>query len=213
MSGNKTFKQTFIQNSMFLIFVFSILSCTSKKENTIFNCENLKLSDSISFHKNKIEFETFDSVCNLKKVKDKIVIPNTNIVFKDSLDSEVFSHRILGENKERNWISIISQGPLQNYYYLYNKNNNKLDTLIGEPKIFDNKILSIEDQYTDYQEIIQVWDISKNGIIKKKLEFSINKCKESRIIDSYIKNGKIFIKCGDFEKKYYTIELEKIQPN
>lgn len=200
----------FMKNAIFLFFGFLIIGCNSNKNETTFLCENLKLTDSISFYKNKIEFENFDSICNLKKVKGKIEIPNTNIIFKDSSNSEAFSHSILGKNKKRNWFSIVGSDPMQNYYYLYNKNNNKLDTLIGEPKIFDNKILSFEEQYTDYQEIIQVWDILKNGNIKKKLEFSVKSCKEWRIIDGYIKNDKIFIKCGDFEKKYYTIELNKI---
>ena len=205
-----TFKSNFMKKILFLIFSFLILSCTSNKEEAVFNCENLKLSDSITFYKNKIDFENFDSICDLQKVNGKIVIPNTKIAFKDSLDSEIFSYNVLGKNKKRNWYSIIAQDPMQNYYYLYNKNNKKIDTLIGEPKIFDNKILSIEEQYTDYQEIIQVWDILKNGLIKKKLEFSLKNCKGWRIIDGYIKNEKIFIKCGDFEKKYYTIELNKI---
>ena len=199
-----------MKNSIFLFFGFLIISCNSNKNETTFNCENLKLTDSISFYKNKIEFENFDSICDLKKVNGEIIIPNTNIVLKDSLDPEIFHYSVLGINKKRNWFSIIAQDPLQNYYYLYNKNNNKLDTLIGEPKIFGNKILSVEEQYTDYQEIIQVWNILKNGNIKKKLEFSVKNCKEWRIIDGYIKNDKIFIKCGDFEKKYYTIELNKI---
>ena len=207
MVGNKT---NFMKNSIFLFFGFLIISCNSNKNETTFNCENLKLTDSISFYKNKIEFENFDSICDLKKVNGEIIIPNTNIVLKDSLDPEIFHYSVLGINKKRNWFSIIAQDPLQNYYYLYNKNNNKLDTLIGEPKIFGNKILSVEEQYTDYQEIIQVWNILKNGNIKKKLEFSVKNCKEWRIIDGYIKNDKIFIKCGDFEKKYYTIELNKI---
>lgn len=199
-----------MKNSIFLFFGFLIISCNSNKNETTFNCENLKLTDSISFYKNKIEFENFDSICDLKKVNGEIIIPNTNIVFKDSLDPEIFHYSVLGINKKRNWFSIIAQDPLQNYYYLYNNTNNKLDTLIGEPKIFGNKILSIEEQYTDYQEIIQVWDILKNRNIKKKLEFSLKNCKEWRIIDGYIKNEKIFIKCGDFEKKYYSIELNKI---
>ncbi len=199
-----------MKNLLFLFFGFLLISCTSNKEKATFNCDNLNLSDSISFYKNKIEFENFDSICDLKKVKDKIIIPNTNIVFKDSTNSEAFSYRVLGENKKRNWFSIVGSDPMQNYYYLFNKNNNKLDTLVGEPKIFDNKILSIEEQYTDYPEKIQIWDILKNGLIEKKLEFSVKKCKDWRIIDGYIKNEKLYLKCGDFEKKYYSIELNKI---
>ena len=161
-----------MKNSIFLFFGFLIIGCNSNKNETTFNCENLKLTDSLSFYKNKIEFENFDSICELKKVKGKIVIPNANIVFKDSSNSEAFSHSVLGKNKKRNWFSIVGSDPMQNYYYLYNKNNNKLNTLIGEPKIFGNKILSIEEQYTYYKEIIKVWDIIKNDVpeLKEKIE-------------------------------------------
>lgn len=202
-----------MNNSIFLIFGFLILSCSSNKEKTTFNCENLKLTDSISFYKNKIEFENFDSICVLKKIKGKIVIPNTSIVFKDSTNSEVFSYAILGENKNRNWFSIIAQDPMQNYYYLYNNKNNKLDTLIGEPKIFNNKILSIEAEYTDYPEIIQIWNIQNNGDIKKNKEFSIKYCRNWSISKAYINDDKVFLECGgnsSAKREYYYIELEKI---
>lgn len=204
----------FMKNSIFLIFVFFILSCTSNKNETTFNCENLKLTDSINFYKNKFEFETFDSICDLKKINGEIIIPNTNIIFKDSLDSEIFHYSVLGKNKKRNWFSIIAQDPLQNFYYLYNNNNNKLDTLIGEPKIFGNKILCIEDAYTDYPEIIQVWEIQKNGNIKKGKEFSIKHCIHNLSINhGYIKDYKLFLECNGnspIKREYYYIELNKI---
>ena len=207
------FKSTFMKNSIILIFGFLLISCTSNKDKTTFLCENLKLTDSISFYKNKIEFENFDSICVLKKVKGKIVIPNTSIVFKDSTNSEVFSYTILGENKNRNWFSIIAQDPMQNYYYLYNNKNNKLDTLIGEPKIFNNKILSIEAEYTDYPEIIQIWSIQNNGDIKKNKEFSIKYCRNWSISNGYIKDNKVFFECGgnsSVKREYFYIELNKI---
>jgi len=202
-----------MKNSIFLIFSYLIISCTSNKDKTTFLCENLKLTDSISFYKNKIDFETFDSICDLKKVNCEITIPNTNIIFKDDIDKEILEYKVLGENKNRNWFSIIAQDPMQNYYYLYNNKNNKLDTLIGEPKIFNNKILSIEEQYTDYPEIIQVWHIQRNGNIKKNKEFSIKYCRNWSISNGYIKDKKVFLECGgnsSTKREYYYIELEKI---
>lgn len=212
MSGRNLFKRLFMKNLVFLIFVFLIISCSSNKEKTTFNCDNLILSDSLSFYKNKIEFENFDSICVIKKIKGKIVIPNT-IVFKDSSNSDVFSYRVLGENKNRNWFSIVGSDPIQNYYYLYDNKNDKLDTLIGEPKIFYNKILSIESPYTDYPEIIQIWNIQNNGEIKKDKQFSIKFCRNWSISNGYIEDNKVFLECGgnsSAKREYYYIELEKI---
>ncbi|OGS82049.1 MAG: hypothetical protein A3G95_03985 [Flavobacteria bacterium RIFCSPLOWO2_12_FULL_31_7] len=80
MSG-RNFKIIFMKKLLFLFLGFLLISCTSKKDKTTFLCENLKLTDSISFYKHKIDFETFDSICDLKKVNDKIIIPNSNIFF------------------------------------------------------------------------------------------------------------------------------------
>jgi hypothetical protein len=202
-----------MKNSIILIFGFILISCTSNKDKTTFLCENLKLTDSISFYKHKIDFEAFDSICDLKKVNGKIIIPNSNIFFKDNIDKEILEYKVLGENKNRNWFSIIAQDPMQNYYYLYNNKNNKLDTLIGEPKIFNNNILSIEEEYTDYPEIIQIWNIQNNGDIKKNKEFSIKYCRNWSISNSYINDNKVYLECGgnsSTKREYFYIELNKI---
>jgi hypothetical protein len=187
-------------------FSFLILSCSNKSQLN-FECEKLIRVDSLEFVKNKIPSEKFDKISELKKVNGEIKIPNQNKLFKDNLSEDKFiEHTVTGKYKDLNLI--MGQGLNQNIYFLVN--NGKIDTLVGNPQIFENRILSIEDSYTDFPEIIEIWEIKENGKLKFDKSFSIKYCKDSAIKESYINKNILYI-CTGYEwgkNQFYKVILK-----
>jgi hypothetical protein len=157
------------------------------------DCKNLIKIDSSEYVKNEISYEKFDQISELKKINGEIKIPIQNKTFKDSLSDENYiEYTVIG--KFKNWNLIKGQNYNQNYYYLISEN--QIDSLVGKPKIFENKILSIEDEYTDFPEIIEIWNISEKGNLNREKTFSLKFCKDAPIYESYLSGNNLYIKTG-----------------
>ena len=191
-----------------LLIIISILNFNcSKKEEVNLNCESLIKIDSLSFIKNKKNPLKFVQKSELKKVNNEINIQHLNQTFKDNLTDENFmEYSIVG--KLKNWDLILAQDYNQNYYYLADKN--KIDTLVGPPRVFENTILSIEEEHTDFQEKIEIWNIHENGKIILSKNFSLKKCYDFRIMESYLFEKYLYVKTGIENRKsqYFKIKYE-----
>jgi hypothetical protein len=191
---------------LLVILSLSIFHCSNKEQQNI-SCENLIKIDSLSFFKNKQTPLEFVQKPELKKENNEIKIHHLNQSFKDNLTEEHFKeYSIIGKLNE--WNLIIGQDHIQNYYYLINKN--KIDTLVGSPKVFGKTLLSIEDEYTDFQEIIEIWNIQDDGKIILNQRFSLKECYDFRIMDSYLFENYLFIKTGVENRKsrFYKIKFK-----
>ena len=193
--------------TIFLIIISILTFNCSKKEEVNLNCESLIKIDSLSFSKNKKNPLNFVQKSELKKENNEINIQHLNQTFKDNLtDKNFMEYSIVG--KLKNWNLILAQDYNQNYYYLVDKN--KIDTLVGPPRVFENTILSIEEEHTDFQEKIEIWNIQENGKIILSKNFSLKKCYEFRIMESYLFEKYLYVKTGIENRKsqYFKIKYE-----
>lgn len=183
--------------------------CSKTNQKEKFDCAELKKIDSTEYFNKKPKINnSFEEESEIKKIDFKIKTPNQKIIFADHLqEDELFmEYEIIGKNSKKNWTLIKGVDYNQNYYYLINKN--KIDTLIGIPHIFENKILSIEEPYTDYSELIEIWDINNNNEIKLAKHFSIKFCKESNIEDAYLFETFLYLKCSNNKKSnFYKLKF------
>ena len=191
-----------------LLIIISILTLNcSKKEEVNLNCENLIKIDSLSFSKNKKNPLNFVQKSGLKKENNEINIQHLNQTFKDNLTDENFmEYSIVG--KLKNWNLILAQDYNQNYYYLVGKN--KIDTLVGPPRVFGKTILSIEEEHTDFHEKIEIWNIQESGKIILSKNFSLKKCYDFRIMESYLFEKYLYVKTGVENRKsqFYKIKYK-----
>lgn len=182
------------------------ISCNNK-EQSIFDCESLIKIDSLDFSKNKKNAVNFLENSELEKENNEIKIQHLNKTFKDNLNEEFYmEYSIIG--KIRNFNLIVGQDYNQNYYYLVSKN--QIDTLVGPPQIFGKIILSIEDAYTDFQEKIEIWEIKENDKIELSNKFSLKKCYDYRIIESYLLDNYLFLRTGVENRKsdFYKVKFK-----
>ena len=201
----------FMKNSFILnILILLAAGCPGRTQNT-FRCDNLIRIDSFSFEQHKIKAEVFDSVTTFKKLNNQIRFPNQKKIFKDDLSNENYmEYTLAGEIKNRNWVLVKGQDYNQNHYFIYNKTANTIDTVVGNPRIFNNKILSTEEPYTDYPGIVEIWDIDKNNNITLNKKFPIRNCTDFSLLESYLSKGYLFIRSGVEQGKsdYFKVKLE-----
>lgn len=191
------------------ILYFILFSLISSNSLNSIDCNSIVKIDNSSYNLNKVKHEDFRNKSNLKKISTQIKINNTSIVFNDNLSEENFiEYSIIGEDKKGKWILILGQDYNQSYYYLINKEKGNKYKLIGEPKIYNNKIVCIEGAYTDSSAIIEIWNFKSNNISLQK-SFSLKKCMIFNIQDSYLKGNQLYIK-NSFEISNYDYYKLKI---
>jgi hypothetical protein len=131
--------------------------------------------DSLEFYSNKVIFEKFSRHSTVKKKNGTIKVPIGNSVteFHDSTNIDnPKEYSVVGQNERNKWVLIKGENELQDYYYIVNQKENKIDTLVGNPMIFGNKLLCQEGSYTDGTDFIELWD-STNGKLKLIKKFSL----------------------------------------
>lgn len=96
------------------------------------------------------------------------------LALKDNLkDDQYHEYYYAGRDKKKKWLLIKKQDYNQDYYYLFNTSIKSIDTLVGYPSIYGNKILCLEGSYTDGFNYIEVWEIKGNKLIRRlKLSLS-----------------------------------------
>ena len=62
--------------------------------------------------------------------------------------------------------------------------------------------------YTDYSEMIEIWDIDNNNKIKLAKLFSIKFCKVNIIEDAYLLENFLYLKCSNENKKNIFYKLK-----
>lgn len=131
--------------------------------------------DSLEFYSNKVSCKRFDKLSTIKKINGIIKVPvgNFEIEFHDDTNNEnPIEYSVVGQNGKNKWTLIKGQDELQDYYYMVNQELNKVDTLVGNPMIFGDKLLCLEGSYTDGTDFIEVWN-SKNGKLELTKKFSL----------------------------------------
>lgn len=187
---------------IFLVTIFSFYSCSKdhfieiKKKNFQFRNE---------------KFINLDTAQTFQKTENKISLSfhNINLVFKDDLNEENYQeYNYIGKFKSSELYLISQTDNHKTIYYLINSITSKIDTLVGFPVIYNDKLYSIEDRYTDSQNIIQCYNF-KNGTVKLLDEFSlISQNKRINTEKYYFKNNYLYFE-DNFEvnPKYFKIKI------
>lgn len=131
--------------------------------------------DSLEYYSNKVSYKRFDNLSTLKKTNGiiKVITAKSAFEFRDNTNTEnPIEYSIEGQNEKNKLILIKGQDVQQDYYYMINQELNKLDTLVGNPMIFGDKLLCQEGSYTDGKEFIEVWNF-KNGKLELIKKFSL----------------------------------------
>ncbi|MBC7426518.1 MAG: hypothetical protein H7321_08275 [Bacteroidia bacterium] len=188
-----------------------------KYDNEIY--EKVLFIDSFEFYSKMIKPKKLTNGV-FKKINGKIKIPSKDsfFTFKDNLSNEnYFEYSFVGQVKSRNWNFVLGNDYQQSYYYLISENYNKIDSLVGYPLIFGDKIICKEEEYTDCPNYIEIWNINKNSItLNKKFPMSTN-LRSINITDLYLKDSLIFIRNKNYNHEthieYMRINITQVKNN
>ncbi|WP_243349519.1 hypothetical protein [Parabacteroides sp. FAFU027] len=151
--------------------------------------------DSLEFYSNKVIYSRISQPSTIKKKNKTIKVPigNSAIEFHDNanIDNPI-NYIVIGQDKKYEWILIKGEDELQDYYYIVNQNLNKIDTLVGNPMIFGDKLLCQEGSYTDGTDFIELWDTT-DGKLKRIKKFSLRTF-GIYVDEIYLKGDMIFVR-------------------
>lgn len=178
-------------------------------KKTIEICSIIEFIDSLEFNSNRQPFQIFDTTFVLKKNDGviKIQCKDTIFAFKDNTsDADFFEYSCVGFDPFNKKVLVLGQDYNQEYYYLINQNTNKIDTLVGYPKIFGDRYLCEESAYTDGTAYIEIWNM-KNEMPYLIEKFSLIPCNIYEVNESYLKDVYLYLKYN-FEK-YLKVKISK----
>ena len=141
----------------------------------LFYCTNIlgfEPTDSLDFYSNYKNSISFEKRLNEESNTNKIEVKckNQTYVFANNLSDEDFvEYHHQGYYKD--WQLIQKMGYNDEVYYLINVQNDEVDTLIGYPKIYENKMVCLEGSHTDSKNRIDVWTLSN---VQNEKIFSMN---------------------------------------
>jgi hypothetical protein len=167
----------------------------------------LMLIDSSEFFSNKVSPKEINLPTNIAKNNYLIKVPfgDSSIEFKDDTTNEnLIEYSVLGENKEDHWILIKGQDYHQDYFYIINQQFKTIDTLVGKPRIFNNKLLCQEGSYTDSPGYLEIWNI-KNSKLQLLKKFSLRDFGVYSVDDSFLYNDTLYLRYN--QKKYLKLKI------
>jgi hypothetical protein len=178
----------------------------SIKKSTIV-CDKIEFINSSEFNDNKQPFKIIDTTYHIKKTNGVIIVQTKDSTynFKDNTTNEgFFEYTLSGQDINKKWILLRGQDYNQDFYYLIYQNTNKIDTLIGYPRIFGNKYLCMEGSYTDGTAFIEIWMLTTGKLLLYK-RFSLIPCKIYSIDYTYLKDDYLYIKYE--HNKYLKVKI------
>jgi len=195
-------------NLPFLLLFFSLDLIGQGFQRTSI-CKNLVVSDSVEFKKSFIKAKHLPSTKDFKKTKNsiKIALKDTTYIFKDQFEKDgynSYSFKTVGFDSIRKWVLVRGQDEQTNLFYLINLSTSKIDTLIGEPKIYKSKIICLESGYTDSPWNVEIWSIQKDNIMKERI-FSLAKCGIHGVKQIYLFGNTLFI--SNYSDKFWKARV------
>ena len=126
----------------------------------------------------------------------KVKCQNKNFIFRDDLSDSNY-HEFFSWGQFKQWLIVYGQDYHQQRFYMISLNTDSLTSLIGEPRIYGDKILCVEGDYADSPLLIELWQMNSDGL-------NMLFCKSLRslglhgIQDWFYSNGHIFLKNNVF---------------
>ncbi len=192
---------------IFFVFQILIIKLTFSQAKPVYKeniCTDLMLINESEFQNNRQEFLLIDSLFNIEKKEGKIEIPFGETIMEFVDEDELSIHTVKGQFKSKHWILILEQDPNQDYYYLINTKNSKIDKLVGEPHIFGDRIVCEEGSYTDCPHFMEIWKIEGTNV-KMETKFRLNDCDLFTIEEFYLNDDFLYLNQGN---KFYKLKVE-----
>jgi hypothetical protein len=180
------------------------------KETTI--CDKLIKTDSIEYKSKSVKGKTFPKTNSYKKTKGVIKVQTKEkvLAYKDTDGIDGYEYNVRGADTIKKWVLVERSDIQQSIYFLINLMTLKIDTLIGEPRIYDDKIICKESIYTDSPNRIEIWKIKDNNIVPL-IRFSLSVCEKYGIGKFYYLKQKTLYLLDDFSKDCWKIDLMELR--
>lgn len=160
-----------------ILFVFIILLVTVNCNTVTKKLINKK--DSISWIIERVNKAAFIAADSLKLPFDTSALPKKlylkqrplNLIpfFSSQMedikyDTTEILYLVYGFQNNRKILTICEAAPSFSYYYLFHLSDGRIDSIIGRPKFFKNRIISFHDWVTDCNHEIAIWNYSGNKL-------------------------------------------------
>lgn len=160
-------------------------------------CDRVIAIDTNEYKKNFLSDDPIQSTKRFEKINNKLTILTSKISysFTDYFENGDFitKYKVVGEDSRRDWVWIEQQGLHSTHYYLINTKTSKIDTLVGPAKIFGDKIVSLEDGYTDSPRQVEIYKIT-DGKIDRLKRFRLEPCDKICCVRTvYLRDKEIFL--------------------
>lgn len=183
----------------------SFASSVGLRKTDSISCEPTVI-DSAEFYKEKRPCLLFDKRKSALKKKGGVIKVNGHSFVDDKSDR--FYREYNYEGRWRDWVLISCTGYNEEEYYLINEKSGALDTLVGKPKIFGDKILCVEGSRTDWDGKLEIWKIDRKSascLCKLRLKeygvFSVD--------DIYLAKDTLYVKYNSL--KYLKVCLRHLR--
>jgi hypothetical protein len=169
-----------------------------------FICDKVVGIDTVEYKTNFIKSDLLHATKHFDKMDGKLTIKTKTraYTFIDNFEHGDYNplYKVAGEEIKKNWIWIEEQSLHTVRYFLINTETSRIDTLIGLPKIFGDKIVCLEEPYTDSPQTVEIYKIKNDKIIQLR-KFKLNPCDKLCCVRTIYLNGKtIFIAANDYKQ-------------
>jgi len=168
-------------------------------------CDKVVKIDTVEFKSNFIKSDLLEPTKRFDKSNGKLTIQTTKTVytFTDKYEHGDFvtTYKAVGEEVNRNWVWVEELGLHSARYFIVNIRTSHIDTLIGPSKMFGDKIVSLEDGYTDSPQFVEIYKIKDDRIIPLR-KFRLNPCNKLCCVRTIYLKGKTIFLADNWNKKY-----------
>lgn len=161
----------------------------------------------------KIPFDTSKMPISLKLGNHHVkLIPFCKTNNGDSMnyDSSGTTYLGYGYQNFRQLFALSEETPSWSFHYLYHTNNGVIDSIIGKPKFYKNRIISFLDWVTDCNHEISIWDYTGNRlkqIISFDWQREVDPNGTQWLLDVAYVNDSTFITQSHTRDNHYTDTL------
>jgi hypothetical protein len=168
-------------------------------------CERIVEIDTTEYRSNFVDNDLLKSTNRFVKTDGKLTIRTTGSVYTFIDNNEHGDYdplfRVAGEDVNRNWIWIEEQDLHTVKYFLINVKTSHIDTLIGPPKIFGDKIVCLEEGYTDSPRHVEIYRIKTDKIVLIK-SFRLSPCDQLCCVESIYLRGKTIFLSDNWKRRW-----------
>lgn len=124
-------------------------------------CDSIKEISEAYYDLHQIKSNVLDT-SNIPPKKGSsilIALGKDSLKFEDLEDADqgISISEVVGLDKKRQWVLVKSMDEIKDYYYFIDQKKGIVDTLIGYPYLYGDKLICIEGSHTDMPAYVEVW--------------------------------------------------------